>query len=125
MKRIAISIILLSAIFIFSFSVIFIIGHKNKELTSILSEVQVLTETKQYDKAALKAEELSTTWESYQKIMLLFVKDNKINEINISISKINSFINEQNDKLPEEILNASHSLNYIYKSEIPCWYNIL
>lgn len=125
MKRIAISVILLSVIFIFSFSAIFIIKHKNKELTSILSEVQVLTENKQYDKAALKAEELSAVWEKYEKTMLLFVKDEKVNEINISISKIKPFIKEQNEELPGELLNVLNNLNYIYKSEIPFWYNIL
>ncbi len=125
MKRIAISVILLSVIFIFSFSAIFIIKHKNKELTSILSEVQVLTENKQYDKAALKAEELSNAWRNYEKTMLLFVKDEKINEINISISKIKPFIKEQNEELPGELLNVLNNLNYIYKSEIPFWYNIL
>jgi hypothetical protein len=94
MKRLIISITLLSVILIYSVSTLFIIKEKNKELAASVMDVQALYESNNIEAALEKLNNVTKMWDSYKKILLITVNSNKVNELNLSFSKLSPFINQ-------------------------------
>ena len=124
MRRLIISISLLTIVLIYSVSSLFFIKYKNEKLVTAIEEVQALYENNNYDQAIKKSYEVNEMWESYKKTLLITVNSEKVNEISISIARISPFISTENEKLTEEFQNIFYQLNQIYETECPTWYNI-
>ena len=124
MRRLIISISLLTIVLIYSVSSLFFIKYKNEKLVTAIEEVQALYENNNYFEASKKSYEVNEMWESYKKTLLITVNSEKVNEISISIARISPFISTENEKLTEEFQNIFYQLNQIYETECPTWYNI-
>jgi hypothetical protein len=124
MKRLIISITLLSVILIYSVSTLFIIKEKNKELAASVMDVQALYESNNIEAALEKLNNVTKMWDSYKKILLITVNSNKVNELNLSFSKLSPFIESNSRELEIEFQEIYYNLNNIYSIECPTWYNV-
>lgn len=125
MKRTLTAFVILCVIILYSVSAIFIIGHENSRIVSVLDEIQSGLDSGDTDSAAKSAEKLEKLWLGYERRMSLFVNDTKLAELNTSVAKVRPYCEEANDELEAELQNIRHRLDLIFKAEIPFWYNII
>ncbi len=125
MKRAIAAVIILGIILVYSFGASIIIKNENSRLVYVLDEIQACYENSDMTSASENADKLEDLWGRYQKVMSVFVKDDKLNELDTTVAKIKPYIEEANDELEAEIQNVRHQLWLIYKTEVPYWYNLL
>ena len=86
--------------------------------------VQALYESNNIESALEKLNNVTKMWDSYKKILLITVNSNKVNELNLSFSKLSPFIESNSRELEIEFQEIYYNLNNIYSIECPTWYNV-
>ncbi len=122
--RLITAITVLCAILIFSLTASMEIRRENSSIIGILDEIMVHCENEDMASAEKTAAVLEGEWESYRRKMSFMLREEKLNELNVTIAKIRPYSEEANDELEAEIENARRQLQLLYKAEIPDFANI-
>lgn len=124
MKRVITSFCLIIGIIAYSLSAILIIRRENDELIGIIDRIIEYNENGDSGKASEAAEMLNSKWLNFEKKMSIFVRDDKLNNISMSIARVEPYIQKANDELDAELQNIRRQLILIYRGELPMWYNL-
>ncbi len=124
MSRVVTAFSIIAAIIAYSFLAAFIIRNESSELISITDEIKDLNKINDAVNADAAAEKLTEQWYDFEKKMSIFIRDDKLNELSRSVSKVRPYITDANDELNAELENIDRQLWLIYRSELPTWYNI-
>ncbi len=125
MSRLITSVCLMLAIAAYSVFAAFVIKDENEELDSIIEEITAYTQYNDVEKASEAADKLNKKWDKFERKMSVFVRDDKLNTISTSVSRVKPYLEEANDELDAELRNISRQLDLLYRMELPTWYNIL
>lgn len=125
MSRLITSVCLILAIIAYSVCAAFVIKDENSELNEIIDSIRTQNENDDTVGAAKSADRLNEKWERFERKMSVLVKDDKLNNISTSVSRVKPYIEEANDELDAELRNITRQLDLLYRMELPLWYNIL
>ena len=103
---------------------IVVINHTYKETSSRLENAAQEFQQGNYEKAAELAAELENEWIKSERILSLFVDHSSIDEIGISIARLEPAARNQNDIFLEECKLAKIQLLHIREDEKPDLLNI-
>ena len=124
MSRVVTAFSIIVAIIAYLVFAAFIIRNESSELISITDEIKDLNKINDAVNADAAAEKLTEQWYDFEKKMSIFIRDDKLNELSRSVSKVRPYITDANDELNAELENIDRQLWLIYRSELPTWYNI-
>ena len=102
-----------------------VIHGENEELIAITQEIAGYNKNGDTANAKAAAERLTEKWFDFERKMSVFIRDDKLNTLSMSVSKVSPYITAANDELDAELENIERQLKLIYRSELPLWYNIL
>ncbi len=126
MVRIKISLGIVVAIIVLSVSGIFVLDYKtDRVLKKLLEETRSYSDEGDNEKALEAADSLEKEWEEYHTYASIFVRNDKITNVQTSMSRLKPLIEKGNDELNAEFENAKSGLEWIIESEIPKLTNIL
>lgn len=125
MVRIKISLGIIIAIIVLSISGIFVLDYKTDRVMELLDETRSYSDKGDNEKALEAAERLEKEWEKYHTYASIFVRNDKITNVQTSMSRLKPLIEKDNDELNAEFENAKSGLEWIIESEIPKLTNIL
>lgn len=125
MNRVITAALIITAIIGYSAFAAWVIKNENDELISITEEIAEFNKNKDTANAKAAAERLTEKWNAFEKKMSLFVRDDKLNTLSMSVSKVSPYVTAANDELDAELESIERQLRLIYRSELPMWYNIL
>lgn len=123
-KRLIIAVSVLLGILAYSAFAALTIRNESRYIISLLDEVKAYSEKDDMAAAEEKAAELEEEWFSYRSRMSFMVREEKLNELNVTIAKIRPYSEEANDELEAEISNARRQLEILYREELPLAANI-
>lgn len=125
MVRIKISLGIVVAIIVLSVSGIFVLDYKTDRVLKLLEETRSYSDEGDNEKALESADSLEKEWEKYHTYASIFVRNDKITNVQTSMSRLKPLIEKDNDELNAEFENAKSGLEWIIESEIPKLTNIL
>lgn len=125
MVRIKISLGIVAGIIILSVLGIFLLDHKTDRIIELLDETRSYSDEDNNEKAIESVEKLMNEWEKYHTYASIFVRNDKITNVETSMSRLKPLIENDNDELNAEFENARSCLEWIIESEIPIWSNIM
>ncbi len=125
MNRVIIALVLVCGILGYSFVAVFVTKNQNEKLYVLLDGIEENVEIQNAEKAYKFATKLDETWNEYEEDMAFIIRDDRLHTLSQTISKIRPYIVDSNDEISAEIQNVRSQLEFIYKSEIPFWYNII
>lgn len=125
MKRVKIAVILLITLFAYSVGSLFLLDYFNGELIKRLDKIKQEYLSGNKEESLMLAEDLDSFWHKYEKAVTMIIHDDRLSELNISISKMKPMIEGDNDNFTVEIESAFGQLEHIYEEECPTWFNIL
>lgn len=125
MVRIKISLGIVAAIIVLSVFGIFLLDHKTDRIIELLDETRSYSDEENNEKAIESVEKLMNEWEKYHTYASIFVRNDKITNVETSMSRLKPLIEKDNDELNAEFENARSCLEWIIESEIPKWSNIM
>ena len=125
MVRIKISLGIVVAIIVLSVSGIFVLDYKTDRVLKLLEETRSYSDEGYNEKALEAADSLEKEWEKYHTYASIFVRNDKITNVQTSMSRLKPLIEKDNDELNAEFENAKSGLEWIIESEIPKLTNIL
>lgn len=125
MKRVKIAAALLIIILIYSIFSLFVLKHLNGRLISRVEAVEQAYNAGNQEEALRLSHELDDYWQDYEKKITMIIHDDALADVNIAISKITPFVENQVPELDGEIRSIYYQLEQIYEEEFPSWYNIL
>lgn len=125
MVRIKISLGIVVAIIVLSVSGIFVLDYKTDRVLELLEETRSYSDEGDNEKALEAADNLEKEWEKYHTYASIFVRNDKITNVQTSMSRLKPLIEKDNDELNAEFENAKSGLEWIIESEIPKLTNIL
>ena len=109
----------------YSVTGIFIIKKENSILEAALYELKEYCLINDMESAEEKAEHFDMLWRKYRRKMSIITKEDKLNEIEKSVSKILPYAQDDNKELLAEIESILHGIETIYNDEVPYLHNIL
>lgn len=115
---------ILLALMVFCASSLWVIRTESEELCAITENVKVLSENKKTDEAMEACHELARFWESYYKLLSVFVKGDKLTGINASVAKIKPYLEEENEELKAELDSIIYQTEWILETELPYFHNV-
>lgn len=124
MGRVKLCFGILIAIIVFGIGGILIIEHKTTDIIKLVDKTQYYSDMGNTEKALEAVDELEKQWIKYHKLASVIVSNDKISDVQNSVSRIQPLIESQVDELNAEIANARSSLMWIIESEIPRFTNI-
>ena len=124
MNRVITAVMIIAAIIGYSAFAAWVIKNENDELIAITEEIIEFNKNDDTANAKAAAERLTEKWYDFEKKMSLFVRDDKLNTLSMSVAKVSPYITAANDELDAELENIERQLRLIYRSELPLWYNI-
>ena len=125
MVRIKISLGIVVAIIVLSVSGIFVLDYKTDRVLKLLEETRSYSDEGDNEKALESADSLEKEWEKYHTYASIFVRNDKITNVQTSMSRLKPLIEKDNDEFNAEFENAKSGLEWIIESEIPKLTNIL
>lgn len=125
MVRIKISLGIVIAIIILSISGIFVLDYKTDRVLELLNETRRYSDEGDDEMTLEAVERLEKEWEKYHTYASVFVRNDKITNVQTSMSRLKPLIEKDNDELNAEFENAKSGLEWIIESEIPKLTNIL
>lgn len=125
MNRVVTALIIIGAIIGYSAFAAWVIKGENEELIAITEEISEYEKSDDIAGASAAAERLTEKWNDFERKMSLFVRDDKLYTLSMSVSKVSPYITAANDELDAELESIRRQLRLIYRSELPLWYNIL
>ncbi len=125
MVRIKISLGIVVAIIVLSVSGIFVLDYKTDRVLKLLEETRSYSDEGDNEKALEAVDSLEKEWEKYHTYASIFVRNDKITNVQTSMSRLKPLIEKDNDELNAEFENAKSGLEWIIESEIPKLTNIL
>ena len=123
-KRLIIAVSVLLGILAYSAFAAVTIRNESRYIISLLDEIKAYSENDNMTAAEEKAAQLEKEWFSYRGRMSFMVREEKLNELNVTIAKIRPYSEEANDELEAEISNARRQLEILYREELPLAANI-
>lgn len=124
MNRVITAVLIIAAIIGYSAFAAWVIKSENDELIAITEEIAEYNKNEDIANAKAAAERLTEKWYDFERKMSLFVRDDKLNTLSMSVSKVSPYITAANDELDAELESIQRQLRLIYRSELPLWYNI-
>ncbi|MGN0614068.1 MAG: DUF4363 family protein [Porcipelethomonas sp.] len=125
MGRVKISLGIVIGIILISIIGLVALDHETDEIIALLDRTKEYSDQGDTRKALEAAEEFEEEWEKYHSLASVFVRNDKITNIQTSVSRLRPLIEKENDELNAEIANARSGLEWIVESEIPRLTNIL
>ena len=104
---------------------IFTIKRLNNELTEKVDEAMSQWEDQTPDRTIKTVHEIQECWSKYYKIMAVIIRNDKLQNISSSVSKLQPLLKFNNDEFYSECESIKYSLSLIYESELPRLYNIV
>ncbi|MFZ7101950.1 MAG: DUF4363 family protein [Peptococcaceae bacterium] len=95
MKVISITLMITIMILIFAFYAVNILAKTSLDMTEVLKEIEAAVMKGEWNQAAQKLTDLEDKWEEYHLIWDMLIEHGEIDNIDISISHINSYIRRQ------------------------------
>lgn len=125
MIRIKISFGIIIAIIVLGVSGFFVLRHETNEIIGLIDETKSYSDSENTEEALKSADKLLKKWDKYHVYASIFINNDKIGDVQESVSRIKALIETDNDELNAEYDSAKSSLKWIVESEIPRWTNIL
>ncbi|MCC8191735.1 MAG: DUF4363 family protein [Ruminococcus sp.] len=124
MKRFVISVILLAAIIFGSITSLFVFDRKNDEMTERISYIQTLYKQNKTDEAEEELARLDRFWNEYYNFMSFIVQSTKLEEISLSVSKLEYLLKMDSEEFLSECDSIKYGIQMIYDSEFPYLHSI-
>ncbi len=124
MGRVKLCFGILIAIIILGIGGILIIEHKTNDIIKLVDTTQYYSDMGDTQKALETVDKLKNQWDNYHKVASVIVSNDKISDVQDSVSRIKPLIESHDDELNAEIANARSVLMWIIESEIPRFTNI-
>lgn len=70
-------------------------------------------------------DELQEKWEKFRKGASVFVRNNKLTELDRLVARIHHLAENESEELPSELSELYHLLELLKNSEIPQWTSVL
>lgn len=125
MNRIKICAVLLGLITAGSVLSLIFMKNETERIIDILSETEQLVQAGEREKAMEMAKYLESRWEDYQSFASIFVRNEKISNVQTSMVRLYYMIEADSEELGGEFANTRSGLEWIVESEIPVISNIL
>lgn len=94
-------------------------------LRDAVTGIQASYEEGNIGEAEEKAEELIQLWEKSFRVMSVLVDQDRLSEINLSISRIIPFLEKGSEEAAAELEGLQFQISLIKRMECPYYYNIL
>lgn len=115
---------ILLALMIFCASSLWVIKSESEKLCRLTENVKILSENEKTGEAMEACHELARFWESYYKLLSVFVKGDKLIGINASVAKIKPYLEEENEELKAELDSIIYQAEWILETEFPYFHNV-
>lgn len=125
MIRIKISFGIIISIIVLGVTGFFVLRHETNEIIGLIDETRSYSDSDNTEEALKSADKLLKKWDKYHTYASIFINNDKISDVQESVSRIKALIEKNNDELNAEYDSAKSSLEWIVESEIPRWTNIL
>lgn len=125
MIRIKISFGIIIAIIILGISGFFVLRHETDEIMGMIDETKSYSDSENTEDAIKSVDKLIDKWDKFHTYASIFINNDKISDVQESISRLKALIETDNDELNAEFDTAKSALKWIVESEIPRWTNIL
>lgn len=125
MIRIKISFGIIIAIIVLGVSGFFVLRHETNEIIELIDETKSYSDSENTEEALKSADKLLKKWDKFHTYASVFINNNKISDVQESVSRLKALIETGNDELNAEYDSAKSTLKWIVESEIPRWTNIL
>lgn len=125
MIRIKISFGIIIAIIILGISGFFVLQHETEEIMGMIDETKSYSDSENTEDAIKSVDKLIDKWDKFHTYASIFINNDKISDVQESISRLKALIETDNDELNAEFDTAKSALKWIIESEIPRWTNIL
>jgi hypothetical protein len=102
-----------------------IIKKENSGLEHLIDEIQNSCDNDDLRQAGERAEVLEEVWERYRKKMSIFVNDERLTSLDVSVARVRPYCEAANDELEAELESIRHQLGIIYYGELPYWFNVV
>ncbi|MCI7805457.1 MAG: DUF4363 family protein [Oscillospiraceae bacterium] len=125
MIRIKISFGIIISIIVLGVSGFFVLRHETYELIGLIDETKSYSDSANTEEALKSADKLLKKWDKFHTYASVFINNDKISDVQESVSRLKALIETGNDELNAEYDSAKSTLKWIVESEIPRWTNIL
>lgn len=125
MIRIKISFGIIISIIVLGVSGFFVLRHETYELIGLIEETKSYSDSANTEEALKSADKLLKKWDKFHTYASVFINNDKISDVQESVSRLKALIETGNDELNAEYDSAKSTLKWIVESEIPRWTNIL
>ncbi len=125
MKRFIFSCCFIVIIIIFAVFELHQVKEYNDTLIKKIDTAQELLENNKTDDALKKVEDIKRFWNKYYIKMSFIVQSSKLNEISVSVSKLDSLLKSESDEFDSECEYIEFSLRLIYDSQFPSLHSIV
>ncbi|MBQ8569634.1 MAG: DUF4363 family protein [Oscillospiraceae bacterium] len=125
MKRVIISAVLLFIIISGSSVGCYIVYSRTNRIESEIIRLINIKKSGDKEKAEVLSSELEKNWEREKFILEILVSDEKLTVLDGEIAKLHPLISEDSDEAEAEAESVYRQLEYIRRTELPLWYNII
>ena len=125
MIRIKISFGIIISIIVLGVSGFFVLRNETYELIGLIDETKSYSDSANTEEALKSADKLLKKWDKFHTYASVFINNDKISDVQESVSRLKALIETDNDELNAEYDSAKSTLKWIVESEIPRWTNIL
>lgn len=126
MKRLLVSIIILSFIILSSFSVPVYLKNTTAELTDIINEINTDIENNNFYLVLIKTNKLSALWEEKKNIINIFVNNNELDHVTFATAQLFPLLKYKNKtEFCSKLSYIKSVIISIYDNDIPSFNNII
>lgn len=125
MIRIKISFGIIISIIVLGVSGFFVLRHETYEIIGLIDQTKSYSDSANTEEALKSADKLLKKWDKFHTYASVFINNDKISDVQESVSRLKALIETGNDELNAEYDSAKSTLKWIVESEIPRWTNIL
>lgn len=126
MKRAVTCVVLIVLVVGMGIASVFITSAKCKDIKSLAEGIGDAIKSKEPDLAKEKTKQLNERWTKDKRVLIIFLRRTKIDEISSQISRLNGWIEMDDDTDSVAALTTINDLSEdLAKEEIPTFLNIL
>ena len=119
MGRVKLCFGIIITIIVLSTAGIFVIDYKTDGVIKLIEQTKAYSDAGNIEKALESVDSLEKVWEKYHKLASIVVRNDKISDVQNSISRLRPLIEKENDELNAEYECAKQALEWIVESEMP------
>lgn len=125
MKRLTVCIAIICFMIVIAIVALYNMQWSTKMIVSNVSQIIYSVNEGDTERAITLADETTGLWEHYTSIAYIYLEQDQLTRITISISKLKTLIQTNNDNLLSECESTIKLVEDLYRSQLPLLNNIL